>query len=99
MDSYPVLPNVGSAGEEGLSAIPRNSVETHQPTTLGACKEGVRAFDYEHIQALNLAVGIPLVIAPKATEPFVRFCEGYRWLNEYVLKSQAYIPRVQYEVE
>ena len=41
----------------------------------------------------------PLVIAPKATKPFIRFCGDYRWLNAYVLKTQAYIHRVQYEVE
>ena len=41
----------------------------------------------------------PLVIAPKATKPFIRFCGDYRWLNNYVVKTQAYIPRVQYEVE
>ena len=41
----------------------------------------------------------PLVIAPKATKPFIRFCGDYRWLNEYVILPQAYIPRVQYEVE
>ena len=29
----------------------------------------------------------------------IRFCGNYWWLNAYVLKSQAYIPRVQYEVE
>jgi len=39
------------------------------------------------------------VIAPKATKPFIRFCGDYRWLNSYVLKTQAYIPRVQYKVE
>ena len=41
----------------------------------------------------------PLVIAPKATKPIIRFCSDYRWLNAYVLKTQAYIPRVQHEVE
>jgi len=41
----------------------------------------------------------PLVIAPKATKPFIRFCGDYRWLNPYVIMPQAYIPRVQYEVE
>jgi len=40
------------------------------------------------------------VIAPnKATKPFIRLCEDYRWLNAYVLQTQAYIPRVQFEVE
>jgi len=31
----------------------------------------------------------PLVIAPKATKPFIRFSGDYRWLKFYVLKTQA----------
>ena len=41
----------------------------------------------------------PLVIAPKATAPFIRFCGDYRWLNEMVVLPQAYIPHVQHEIE
>ena len=41
----------------------------------------------------------PLVIAPKVTAPFIRFCGDYRWLNEMVVLPQAYIPHVQHEIE
>ena len=41
----------------------------------------------------------PLVIAPKATAPFIRFCGDYRWVNEMVILPQAYIPHVQHEIE
>ena len=41
----------------------------------------------------------PLVIAPKATTPFIRFCGDYRWLNQLVILPQAYIPHVQHEIE
>ena len=41
----------------------------------------------------------PLVVASKNTKPFIRFCGDYRWLNMHVQSPQAYIPRVQYEIE
>ena len=41
----------------------------------------------------------PLVIAPKATAPFIRLCGDYRWLNPMVVLPQAYIPHVQHEIE
>ena len=41
----------------------------------------------------------PLVIAPKATAPFIRFCGDYRWLNQQMILPQAYIPHVQHEIE
>ena len=40
-----------------------------------------------------------LVVAAKATEPFMRFCGDYRWFNGYCVLPQAYIPRIQYEIE
>ena len=41
----------------------------------------------------------PLVTASKVTAPFVRFCGDYVWLNNHVVMPQAYIPRVQHEIE
>ena len=37
--------------------------------------------------------------ADKATEPFVRICGDYRWVNEYINIDQQHIPRVQHELE
>ena len=36
-----------------------------------------------------------LVIAPKATEPFIRLCGDYREINQYVAIPHVYIPHVQ----
>ena len=41
----------------------------------------------------------PLVIAPKATAPFIRFCGDYVWINEHIEFPQLYIPHVQHELE
>ena len=40
----------------------------------------------------------PLVIAPKATAPFIRFCGDYVWLNEHVIFPQLTIPSVGHEI-
>ena len=41
----------------------------------------------------------PLVVASKNTKPFIRFCGDYRWVNQHLQSPQAYIPRVQHEIE
>jgi hypothetical protein len=41
----------------------------------------------------------PLVIAPKATTPFIRFCGDYTWLNKHVVQPQLVIPNVKHEIE
>jgi len=41
----------------------------------------------------------PMVVAPKATHPFIRICGDYRKINEYIKFFQAYIPNVQIELQ
>ena len=41
----------------------------------------------------------PLVIAPKATKPYIRFCGDYRWVNDWIVMPQQYIPQVKHEIE
>ena len=41
----------------------------------------------------------PMVVAPKATTPFIRICGDYRKVNEYIKFFQAYIPNVQIELQ
>jgi len=36
----------------------------------------------------------PMVVAPKATHPFIRICGDYRKINEYIKFFQAYITNV-----
>ena len=40
-----------------------------------------------------------LVIAPKATSPFIRFCGDYVDINKHIVRYQAYIPNVQHALE
>ena len=43
----------------------------------------------------NSPIACPLVVAPKATAPFIRLCGDYRPINPYVSISQEPIPHVQ----
>ena len=63
-----------------------------------AQKEFDRLMKYMYMESVSPWAS-PLVIAPKATAPFIRFCGDYRWLNEMVVLPQAYIPHVQHEIE
>lgn len=45
-------------------------------------------------------IASPLVVAPKATKPFIRFCGDYVKINKYILDTGHYpIPRPMYELE
>ena len=46
----------------------------------------------------NSPICSPLVIAPKATAPFIRFCGDYRKVNEYITIPQDPIPVVIHEL-
>ena len=39
-----------------------------------------------------------LVIAPKATKPFIRFCGDYVKVNQYISRIHTYIPQIQHEL-
>jgi hypothetical protein len=38
-----------------------------------------------------------LVMDPKATYPFIRFCGDYVEINKYIPTGHYYMPNVQYE--
>ena len=44
------------------------------------------------------AIASPLVIAPKATSPYIRFCGDYRAINEFITIPKHPIPVVQHEL-
>ena len=46
----------------------------------------------------NSPIASPLVIAPKATAPFIRFCGDYRQINQYISIPKHPIPVVQHEL-
>ncbi len=67
--------------------IPHRRVE---PVT----KEIKRLCSY-HLTPSTSSIVSGLVVADKATEPFVRLCGDYRWVNTFVLLQHGWIPVVQ----
>jgi hypothetical protein len=43
-------------------------------------------------------IAVPLVVAPKATAPFIRICGDYVWVNKYIVSGHYYIPHVMHEI-
>ena len=63
------------------------------------CKEEAhRLLDYMY-QKSDSPVASPLVVAPKATKPFIRLCGDYRVINKYLLAAHVPIPDVKKELE
>ena len=57
--------------------------------------ERLRAYFYTDSES---PIASPLVIAPKATAPFIRFCGDYRQVNKFIKIPQQPIPIVQHEL-
>ena len=55
----------------------------------------LRTYFYEESES---PVASPLVIAPKATTPYIRFCGDYRAINEFIDIPQQPIPIVKHEL-
>ena len=62
-----------------------------------AHKEFERLRKYFYVDS-DSSIASPLVIAPKATKPFIRFCGDYRQINEFIDIPQQPIPIVKHEL-
>jgi len=62
-----------------------------------AKKEFERLKKYFYVDSTSSVVS-NLVIAPKATKPFIRFCGDYVKVNQYISRIHAYIPQIQQEL-
>lgn len=63
-----------------------------------AMKELERLCEYMYVDS-DSPIASPLVVAPKATSPFVRICGDYVWINKHIVSPHHYIPHVQHELE
>ena len=63
-----------------------------------AKKEFDRLFTYMYVPS-NSDVASPLVIAPKATKPFIRFCGDYTKINKFIMTGHFSIPNVIHEIQ
>ena len=62
-----------------------------------ARKEFERLCDYFYTDS-DSPIASPLVIADKATHPFVRFCGDYKTINKYLKKGHYPIPHIEDEI-
>ena len=62
-----------------------------------AKKEFMRLLRYLYIVSTSCYAS-PIVIAPKASDPFVRICGDYREFNLHILRHYGYIPRIFDEI-
>jgi hypothetical protein len=56
-------------------------------------KEFTRMLSYFYVES-NSSIASPLVVAPKATDPFIRICGDYRVINQHLKASNYPIPDV-----
>jgi hypothetical protein len=63
-----------------------------------AYKEFKRLLGYFYEESRS-PVASPLVIAPKATKPFIRFCGDYSPINKYIPTGHYTIPIIRHELD
>ena len=84
-----------------LSPLPNRLTPAARPVRpalfAAAKQEFERLRQYFYVDSRS-SIASPLVIAPKATAPFIRFCGDYREINKYISIPQQPIPIVQHEL-
>ena len=90
---------------EVSSAMPASMVTKARAIRPDLYEHAKKEFDrlvqyfYEANREKNTSpIASPLVIAPKATSPFIRFCGDYRRINEFITIPQHPIPVVAHEL-
>ncbi|MEY4860558.1 MAG: hypothetical protein RL059_257 [Bacteroidota bacterium] len=63
-----------------------------------AHKEFLRLLSYFYVKS-NSPIVSPLVIAPKATDPYIRFCGDHSWINQWIERGHCHIPHVRHTLE
>jgi len=92
-----VLPfDVGSMPPEGNKVRAR---PIRQELWEHAKKEFERMLTYFYVIDNTATYAAPLVIAPKKTPPYIRFCGDYRWINNYIAVPPVPIPIVHHELD
>lgn len=98
---------------DGISGVPELTLnfkgdmpERHKPPTRhvnprlfeAAEKEFTRLCGYFY-EPSRSPWASPIVLAPKATKPFIRYCGDYSWLNKFMDIQHYPIPNVRHELD
>ena len=93
------VPPIDFETAPGMPASMRvRSRPIRQELYVHAKKEFDRLVQYFYDPKSSSAIASPLVIAPKATSPYIRFCGDYREINQYITIPKYPIPIVQHEL-
>jgi len=89
------IPPVDIEWLEGMPAIMKPSARPVNPRLYeNAKKEYERLLTYFYMRC-DGPIASPLVVAPKATAPFIRLCGDYTAINKYIQRRHTPIPHVQ----
>ena len=69
------------------------------PKLFDNCKQEIERLKKYHLVTSTSEVASALVIAPKATPPYIRICANYPPINKYMEVGHQPIPHVQYSLE
>ncbi len=93
------VPEIELVWKDGLPDIVRPKARPVNPKLYeNAQKEFERLKKYMYVESSS-PIASCLVIAPKATHPFIRFCGDYVFLNKYIECGFFPIPHVQHTLE
>ena len=81
--------------------MPKRMLQTARPIRPELWATAKQEFDrlrkYFFVESFS-AIASPLVVAAKATPPYVRLCGDYRRVNQFITVPQDTIPRPEYEI-
>ena len=80
------------------ASLPRRTYFIN-PKKLANVKKELDRLDGYFLEKSDSPYSSPMVVAPKATDPFIRICGDFRLINKYIELSRAYIPNVLIELQ
>jgi len=95
LNMEPISPRVKS---DLPTSLPRRTYFIN-PKKLANVKKELDRLDGYFLEKSDSPYSSPMVVAPKATDPFIRICGDFRVINKYIELSRAYIPNVLIELQ
>ena len=85
--------------KEGMPETHKPPCRPINPKLFEAASAEMRRMETYMYGDSDSPIACPLVIAPKATSPFIRICGDYVFINQWLYVGHYYIPHVMHELE
>ena len=79
--------------------VAKPKVRPINPRLAAPAEQEMKRLCKYHFRKSTSPYASPLVIAPKATKPFIRFCGNYILINKYIIWKHQLIPTVKHQIE